>query len=35
MTGERMKYGMALALIGAILASSAAYARDTIDNYPI
>lgn len=30
-----MKYGMALALVGAILTSSAAYARDTIDNYPI
>ncbi|KWA05630.1 excinuclease ABC subunit A [Burkholderia cepacia] len=30
-----MKYGIALALLGATFAASAAYARDTIDNYPI
>ena len=35
MTGAHVKYRMALALIGATFAASAAYARDTIRDYPI
>lgn len=35
MMGAHVKYRMALALIGATFAASAAYARDTIRDYPI
>ncbi|RQR36168.1 excinuclease ABC subunit A [Burkholderia sp. Bp9143] len=35
MTGAHVKYRIALALLGATFAASAAYARDTINDYPI